>query len=310
MKDEKKHRASGNNRNTAVLRLVVCAWLLTLGVPANAQQTKTPKIGMLQSSSAATSTSNTDAFRRGLRELGYIEGKNIQVEYRYADGKPSRLSDLALELVQLKVDVIVAAGTQSTTAAKQATRIIPIVVGAAGDLVRTRLVASLARPGGNITGSTVISPDVSGKRVELLKEVVPKASRVAVLLYSSSGTDWDEVKQTEGAAQPLKLKIQIIEVRNHNDFQSAYAAMKRENADALILSQSSFTSFHRKQLAELGIKSNLPTMCESARWTEDGCGHVLRTGPTLPISARRGLCRQDSKGRQARRPARRAADQV
>ncbi|HEX2929190.1 MAG TPA: ABC transporter substrate-binding protein [Candidatus Binatia bacterium] len=240
---------------------------------------------MLQSSSTATSTSNTNAFRQGLRELGYIEGKNILVEYRYADGKPSRLSELASELAQLKVDVIVAAGTQSTTAAKRATSTIPIVVGAAGDLVRTGLVTSLARPGGNITGSTVISPDVSGKRVELLKEVVPKASRVAVLLYSSSGTDRDEVKQTEAAAQPLKVKIQIVEVRNPNDFQAAYAAMKKENADALILSQSSFTSFHRKQLAGLGIKSNLPTMCESARWTEDGC--VLSYGPDLPYQYRR-----------------------
>jgi len=240
---------------------------------------------MLQSASAATSTSNTEAFRRGLREVGYTEGKNILVEYRYAEGKPGRLSELAMELVRLKVDVIVAAGTQSTSAAKQATSTIPIVVGAAGDLVRTGLVASLARPGGNVTGSTAISPDVSGKRVELLKEVLPKASRVAVLLYSGSGTDRDEVKQTEAAAQSLKVKIQIIEVRNPNDFQAAYMAMKKENADALILSQSSFTSFHRRQLAELGIKNNLPTMCESARWTEDGC--LMSYGPDLPYQYQR-----------------------
>jgi putative ABC transport system substrate-binding protein len=182
--------------------------------------------------------------------------------------------------VQLKVDVIVAAGTQTTTAAKQATSTIPIVAGAAGDLVRTGLVASLARPGGNITGSTVISPDVSGKRIELLKEVLPKASRVAVLLYSGSATDREEVKQAEPVAQALKVKIQIFEVRDPGDFPNAYAAMKRENVDALILTQSSFNNFHRKELVSLGGKSRLATMSESARWTEAGC--VMSYGPDLP----------------------------
>ena len=268
-----------------VFSISLITMLFALSFLANAQTNKIPKIGMLQSASAATSTSNTDAFRRGLRELGYTEGKNILLEYRYAEGKSARLSELATELVQLKVDVIVAAGTQSTTAAKRATSTIPIVVGAAGDLIRTGLVASLARPGGNITGSTVISPDVSGKRVELLKEVLPKASRVAVLLYAGSGTDRDEVQQTEAAARSLKVKIQIVEVRNPSDFQAAYAAMKRETADALILIQSSFTGFHRKQLAELGIKSNMPTMCESARWTEDGC--AISYGPDLPYQYQR-----------------------
>jgi len=267
-------------------RFVVCWSLVTLVVQADAQQIKTiPRIGILQSASASSSTSNINAFRKGLRELGYTEGKNILVEYRYADGNLSRLSELASELVQLKVDVIVAAGTQSTTAAKQATRTTPIVVGAAGDLVGTGLVASLSRPGGNITGSTVISPDIGGKRVELLKEAVPKASRVAVLLYSSSGTDRDEVKQMETAAQSLRLKIQIVKVQNPSDFQAASAAMKRENADALILIQNSFTNVHRKQLAGLGVKSRLPTMCESARWTEDGC--VMSYGPDLPYQYHR-----------------------
>ena len=259
---------------------------MTLSVQADGQQiNKIPKIGVLASASASSSTSNINAFRQGLRELGYTEGKNILIEYRHADGKLNRLSEFASELVRLKVDVIVAGGTQSTTAANQATSTIPIVVGAAGDLVGSGLVASLSRPGGNITGSTAISPDVSGKRIELLKEVIPKASRVAVLLYSSSGTDRNEVKQTEMAAQPLRVKIQIVEVRDPGDFQAAYAAMKREDADALILIQSSFTSAHRKQLAGLGAKSRLPTMCESARWTEDGC--VLSYGPDLPYQYHR-----------------------
>jgi putative ABC transport system substrate-binding protein len=226
-----------------------------------------------------------DPFRTGLRELGYREGENIFLEYRYAEGSRGRLKNLASELVQLQVDVILTSGTQTTSAAKQATSTIPIVVGGAGDLVGTGLVASLARPGGNVTGSTAISPDLSGKRLELLKEVVPKASRVAVLLHPGTGTDSDEVKQTKSAAQSLKVKIQTVEVREPREFQAAYAAIKRENADALILIQSGFTSSHRKQLAELGTKGRLPTMCESARWAEAGC--LMSYGPDLTYQYRR-----------------------
>src|SRR5688572_10278418 len=245
MKIAMMHEAEDKSKNGAILRFVVCGWLLTLSVQADGQQiNKIPKIGVLASASASSSTSNINAFRQGLRELGYTEGKNILIEYRHADGKLNRLSEFASELVRLKVDVIVAGGTQSTTAANQATSTIPIVVGAAGDLVGSGLVASLSRPGGNITGSTAISPDVSGKRIELLKEVLPKVSRLAVLLHSSSGTDWDwnEVNQMETAGMSLKVTIQIIEVRNSSEFQAAYAAMKRENANALILVQSSFTN--------------------------------------------------------------------
>jgi len=270
------------NLSCSFLFIVILGWN---GFAAAQQPKKVRRIGILQGASAGSSRSNIDAFRKGLRELGYTEGENIFLAYRYADGDLGRLKNLASELVQLKVDVILAAGTQTTTAAKQATSTIPIVVGGAGDLVGTGLVASLARPGGNITGSTVISPDLSGKRLELLKEVVPKASRVAVLLYPSTGTDWDEVKQTKSAAQSLKVKIQTVEVRDPSEFQAAYAAIKRENANALILIHGSFTNFHRKQLAELGAKSRLPTMCESARWSDDGC--LMSYGPDLPYQYRR-----------------------
>src|SRR4051812_40163992 len=182
-------------------------------MPTRAQQTrKMPKIGILQSASIDASKDNLGAFREGLRELGYEEGKNMILYYRYANGNVHQLPVLASELVKLKVDAIVAGGTQSTSAAKQATVTIPIIAGAAGDLVLTGLVESLARPGGNVTGSTVISPDVSAKRVELLKEVVPKASRVAVLLYAGSGTDRDELKHMKTIARSLNLNIQIVEV--------------------------------------------------------------------------------------------------
>src|SRR5215510_2250674 len=177
---------------SAIRALLICFTLASVHLVEAQQPKKIPRIGILQGASAESSRSNLDSFRKGLTELGYAEQKNIILEYRYADGKVNRLPALATELVRLKVDVILTAGTQTTTAAKQATTTIPIVVAGAGDLVGTGLVASLARPGGNITGLTVISPDLSGKRLELLKEIVPKASRVAMVLNPSSGTDREE----------------------------------------------------------------------------------------------------------------------
>jgi ABC-type uncharacterized transport system substrate-binding protein len=238
---------------------------------AQSQTSKIPRVGILGGSTAEAAKRNIDAFRNGMRELGWIEGKNVVFEYRHADGDLSRLAGLAAELVRLQVDVILAGGTQTTMAAKQATSTIPIVVGGAGDLVGAGLVESLARPGGNITGSTVISPDLSGKRLELLKEVIPNAVRIAVLLYPGSRTDRDELKQIEAVAQTQKLRVQTVEVRHANDFQSAFTSIKRENAQALMLLQSSFTSSHRRQLLDLATKNRLPTMCESARWSIDGC---------------------------------------
>jgi len=252
---------------------------------AQSQTSKIPRVGILQSTSAEDAKRNIDAFRDGMRELGWLEGKNIAFEHRYADGELSRVSGFAAELVKLKVDVILAGGSQSTAAAKQASATIPIVAGAAGDLVGTGLVESLARPGGNITGSTVISPDLSGKRLELLKEVIPNAVRIAVLLYPGSRTDRDELKQIEAVAQTKKLRVQTAEVHNANDFQSAFASIKRENAQALILIQSSFTNSHRRQLLDLASKNRLPAMCESARWSIDGC--LISYGPDSVYQYRR-----------------------
>jgi putative ABC transport system substrate-binding protein len=259
------------------------ALLFTLCSPALAQQPKTPRIGVLVTGSVSTQKSLDDAFRQGLRELGYTEGKNIFIEYRYAEGKLSRYPDLAKEMVRLKPDVIVVASTTFTAAVKRATNTIPIVIGGAGDILGEGLVASLARPGGNITGSTSISPDLSGKRLELLKEVVPKASRVAVLW--NLGPDDKEVRETEIAARAFGLKVQPLQVQDPNEFQGAYAAMKKENAHALVLIQGSFTLFHRKQLVELAAKNRLPSMCESPSWTDDGC--LLSYGPDLLYQWRR-----------------------
>ena len=214
-----------------VVALTVC------GGRAEAQQpTKVPRIGLLRSGSAASHASSQEAFRQGLRELGYEEAKNILIEYRYAEGKSERWPALANELVRLKVDIIVVGGSGVARATQQATKTIPIVVGTAGDLIRTGLVASLARPGGNITGSTELSPDVAGKRLELLKEAVPKASRVAVLMGSGpESSDQDDMQEMETPARQLSVNIQSVEVRNPSELQAAYDAMTKQRVNAVII---------------------------------------------------------------------------
>ena len=293
------------SQRSVVCKCLFCITMIvghfSLCLLAAAQPSKAvPRIGFLASASASDSPANVNAFREGLRDLGYIEGQNILVEYRHADGNIGRLAKLASDLVRSRVDIIVTGGTQSILATKKVTSEIPVVAGAAGDLVGTGLVASLAKPGGNVTGSTTISPDISGKRVELVKDVVPKAARVAVLLYAGSGTDRIEVKQTEAAAQAFNLKIQNVEVRNPSDFPAAYAAIKREKADALLLFQSSLTNAHRKQLIQHAANGRLPTICESARWTEDGC--VTSYGPDLLYQYRRAAVYVDKilKGAEPR----------
>jgi putative ABC transport system substrate-binding protein len=246
---------------------------------AEAQQSKkVPLIGTLNGGSVSSIKSQYDAFREGLRELSYVEGKNIVIESRHADGNGDRLPDLAAELVRRKVDIILVGGTQTTTAAKRATSTIPIVVGSAGDLVGSGVVASLAHPGGNVTGSTSIDADLSGKRLEILKEAIPKASRVALLWHRVRG-DVEDVKEIEAEARRLRMKVQIVEVGDPAQFQSAFAAMAREHADALIIIQGSFTSSHRIEILELAVKRRLPTMCEDLRWTTDGC--LVSYGPDI-----------------------------
>lgn len=254
--------------------------LLALSFVANAQQQlKTiPRIAVLRNDTPVLFASRNEIFRQGLRELGYVDEENIRVDYRYADGKPHRLSELAAELVNLKVDIIVVGGG-TIAAAKNATTTISIVVGGANDLVGDGWVESLAKPGGNITGSTVISPDVSGKRLEILREVIPKASRVAVLFWSPSRGDENELKQTEIAARHFGVRVQRVKIQNLNEFADAYAMMIKQRADAVILIQGGFTLPHRKELSELATKHRLPSMCETSVWTEDGC--LMNYGPDL-----------------------------
>jgi putative ABC transport system substrate-binding protein len=249
--------------------LAVSTLLLALCSSADAQQSpKVYRIGMLVGGSVATHSRRIDAFRQGLRELGYVEGKNIIIEYKYAEGKSERFAGLAAEMVHLKPDVICVASTGLAAAAKKATSTIPIVA-VGGDLVGAGLVASLARPGGNVTGSSNISPDLSGKRLELLKEAVTKAARVAVL-WGSSRDDEEEVKQTEIAARLLRVTIYPVAVRAADELAGAFAAMRKENANAFVIIQGTFTNSYLKQLAELAAKNQLPSIGEPPDYAENG----------------------------------------
>jgi putative tryptophan/tyrosine transport system substrate-binding protein len=240
--------------------LAVGALLLKLCSSADAQEPKKmPRIGFLIAGSSATQATRIDAFRQGLRDLSYVEGKDIVIEYRYAEGKLERLPSLAAELIRLKLDLIIAAGSEATAAAKNATKEIPIVMTNSGDVVRLGFVASLARPGGNITGIISNPSELPGKRLELLKETVPKANRVAILFNPETRTDpANEENQT--AAQPLGLKLQILAVRTPDDLADAFRIATREHADALIVTSGAFTNYHQRRIADLAIKSRLPAM--------------------------------------------------
>jgi putative ABC transport system substrate-binding protein len=224
--------------------ILVAAMLLAVAGMADAQQQeKIRRIGFL--SGASLNTGRVQAFGQGLPDLGYFEGKNIAIEYRLAEGKAERLPALAAELLRLQVAIIVTSSTAAVKTAKQATTEIPIVVASAGDLVGEGIVASLARPGGNITGLTAIAPDLSGKRLAILKESIPKATRFAVMWHRNPN-DEKEVKETEVAAQAMHLQLQSLPVQSPDEFQNAYAAMRKERAEALISSRGLFSAFAEK----------------------------------------------------------------
>jgi len=245
--------------------------LLTITLPAYAQQpTQVPRIGFLNAASTSAILVRYEAFRQGLRELGYVEGKNIVIDYRYAEGKLDRLRELATELVRLKVDIIVSAGPQSTRAAKEATATIPIVMAFDFDPVGNGFVASLARPGGNITGLSTLAPEISGKQLELLKEIVPSLSRVAVLGNSTDPGNAQVVGETERAAVALGVQHLYLDVRAPADIETAFRAASKGRADA-VLSLSSFLFIsQRKQLVDLAVKSRLPAIYDRAEYVEDG----------------------------------------
>ena len=251
----------------------IVALVVTLamgGAVAEAQQPAgIPRIGILIAGSASSYLLRVEALRQRLRELGYVEGKNIFIEYRYADGKLERLPDLAAELVRLKVDVIVTTGS-NTLAAKKASATIPIVFAVAGDPVGSGLVSSLARPGGNITGLSLMAPDLDGKRLELLKEAFPKVARVAFLWVPVDSRGNLALTEMEAAAKALGVKLQSLDVRSLDDFDSAFARAKREGAQALIATASPLINTQQRQVLDFAAKNRLPAMYETSEFVEAG----------------------------------------
>ena len=242
--------------------LTICGVLFALCAFAEAQQpTKIPQIGWLSSGILSTMSSRQQAFQLGLRELGYVEGKNIVIEWRGADNIRERQNALAEELVRLKVDIIVTAGSGPTRAAKAATSTIPIVMASDDDPVGSGMIASLARPGGNVTGLSQLSPELSGKRLEILKEVLPKLSRVAVFWTSTGGDSTQVIREIEPAAAALGVNLQRVDILAVNDIEPAFRAAVKGRAEAVLeLISGPIRSAALKDLAELAVKHRLPVM--------------------------------------------------
>ena len=246
------------------------AVLLAAPLAAQAQPAgKVSRIGFLFYGAPGPSP-ELEAFRQGLRDLGYIEGQNISLEYRFANGRVGRLPELAAELVRLDLDVVVTPGTPASLAAKKATSTIPIVFAGVADAVGTGLVASLARPGGNVTGSTSISAALGGKRLELLKVVAPKASRVAVLYNPADPSNVLVLKELQESSRALGLTLHPLAVRGPGEFEGAFAAMTREHAQALFVAAGVLTTEHRKPLVGLAAKSRIPAMWGERQFVEAG----------------------------------------
>ena len=267
-------------------------WLLILLTVASVhlaeaqQPTKIPRIGVLAAATPATAAHLIEAFKQGLHEHGYVEGQNVALELRFGDGKAEQFPILAAELVRLKVDVILALTNPVIDAVRQATQTIPIVMPAASDPVGAGFVASLARPSGNITGLTGYSPELNGKRLELLKEAFPKLSRVALLLSPNFPGSTLDLKETQSAARSLGLRIQPLEVRDDFDIDRSFKAMIKERADALTMFPGHPVLFvNRKKIVELAANHRLPTMYSLIEFVD--AGGLMFYGPDLLAGYRR-----------------------
>jgi putative ABC transport system substrate-binding protein len=254
---------------TVSLLLVVVSILAAPLVVEAQSATKLYRIGFLGAASASTHGTRLEALRAGLRDLGYVEGRNIVIEYRWAEGKYERLPVLAAELVHLNVDVLVAAGTPGISAAKQATPTIPIVMAGSGDAVATGLVASLARPGGNVTGLTDAVPELMAKWLELLKEAVPRIERVAVLLNPDNPTAAPDRRTMEATARSLNVELHSVELRRQSEMDDAFAAMAKSRVDGVLVSTDSLFNVNLRAIAGLAVKRRLPA-AGSKDFTEAG----------------------------------------
>jgi putative ABC transport system substrate-binding protein len=259
--------------NKKVLGVALCAVLLALSFPAEAQQTgKVPRIGFLDQSTASGIAVLLEAFRQEMRKLGWIEGKNITIEYRFAEQKNERLPELAADLVRLKVDLIVVSGTPSSLAAKSATTTIPIVMTNPGDPVGSGLVASLARPGGNVTGFSSLSFELNTKRLEVLKDAVPKLARVGLLRPAGGSVALDlQMKEIRAAVQALKLKLEEIETQyDAKGLESAFQTAKQKRVGAIMTTTTSRFFAERKRIVELAVKYRLPAIYFQKEFVDEG----------------------------------------
>ena len=269
----------------AFLGVAAAGGLITTPALARAQQAgKVYRIGFLSLQSGLTST--TEAFHQGLRELGYVEGRNLIIEYRWATHKEERLPELAAELVRLKVEVIVTHATPPIEAAKRATSTIPIVMAPVADPVGSGLVASLARPGGNVTGLTNLAAELAGKRIQLVRELFPKATRVAVLAYHRTSATELFLEEMRGRARQMGVQLVVHrEVNEAGDLPGAFAAMQRERAQALIMQISPFSFDNTKRIVELAAQHRLPAMYDVRSFVD--AGGFVSYGPSLPEMFRR-----------------------
>ena len=263
--------------------LLALSFTATLAVEAQ-QQGKVPRIGILTPASEA-STPLWEAFRQGLRELGYVEGKNIVLEYRFAAGQNERLPALAAELVRLKVDLLVTDGTLAARVAKDATGTIPIVMASSAAPIEAGVVASLARPGGNVTGLSVMAPELGRKRLEILKEVLPHVSRIAVLWAAGNITQPSQLREIEATARVLSLQLHPQQVHNPDELDGAFATMTREGAEACITLADAVLWNHRTRVVELAAQHRLPAMFPEREFAD--AGGLIAYGPSVPDGFRR-----------------------
>jgi putative ABC transport system substrate-binding protein len=268
-----------------VFGLAVAALLFAVCFPAEAQQAnKTPRVGFLIASSATEQQLRLEAFRQALRELGYVEGKNITMEVRSGEGKADLLPNAAAELVRLNVDAIVTGGISSTRAAKKATSTVPIIMTQDNDPVGSGFVASLAHPGANITGLSNSGGDLGGKRLEILKEVVPKLNRVAVLI-GGVPRNAAQIKEMETSAEGLRLRLQIVELRAGKDIEPAFQSATKERAGAVLAGAGAILLTRRKEVADLAVRKRLPVMYGREEFVETG-GLLVYAASVADLSRR------------------------
>ena len=250
--------------------LLATALLTTASLAAAQQSTRMPRIGFLVATNPSVTSARIEAFHQGLRALGYVEGTSIVIEFRFAEGKLARVPALAAELVSLNVDVIVTGGATDTRAAREATKTIPIVMAQDNDPVAGGHVASLARPGGNVTGLSTLAPEISGKQLELLKEIVPKLSRVAVIGTSTNSGNAEKLKEVDLAAGALKVKPQHLDILDPKDIDAAFRAASKGRADAVLVLGTPILTLQRRQVVDLAAKHRLPAIYSRPEFVEAG----------------------------------------